>query len=63
MFRAVRLQDHVALFTRPTGATGNPGYTAGRSVCGAEIGGEQRAVDVQQRDQRDVGKWCPFASI
>ncbi len=60
MFRVVRLQHHLALLTRSTSATGNLGIKLGETLGGAKIRGEQRAVDVQQGDQRHVREVVPF---
>lgn len=48
------------LLTRSTSATGNLGIKLGETLGGAKIRGEQRAVDVQQGDQRHVREVVPF---
>ena len=54
------MQHHFALLTRAPGAARNLGIQLGKAFRRAEIGGEERAVDVQQRNQRDVREMVPF---
>ena len=48
------LQDHFTLLARAPGAAGDLGIELGKTLRRAEIGGKQRAVDIQQRHQGDV---------
>ena len=60
VLRMVRLQHYFALLTRSTGAPSNLGIKLCETLGGAKIRGEQRAVDVQQGDQRHVREVMPF---
>jgi hypothetical protein len=48
VFRMVGLQDHFALFSCPARSAGDLGIELSEALGRAEIGGKQRAVDVQQ---------------
>ena len=60
VLRVVRLQHHFALFTGASCTSGNLGVKLGEALGGAEICREQRAVHVQQGDQRHVREVVAF---
>ena len=60
VLRVVRLQHHFALFSCASGTPRHLGIKLGEALGGAEICREQRAVNVQQGDQRDVREVMPF---
>lgn len=54
------MEHHFALFTRAPGAAGNLSVELGEAFRRTKICGKKRAIDVQQRHQRDVRKVMAF---
>ncbi len=59
----VGLKNDLALFSCPARSSGDTGIKLSETLCGAEISGKQRPVDIQQETRVTSGKWCPLASI
>lgn len=56
----VGLKNDLALFSCPARSSGDTGIKLSETLCGAEISGKQRPVDIQQGDEGDVREVMPF---
>ena len=56
----VGLKNDLALFSCPARSSGDLGIKLSETLCGAEISGKQRPVDIQQGDEGDVREVVPF---
>ena len=56
----VGLQYHFTLFPRAPGTPGDLGIKLRKAFSGAEVSGEERTVDIQQGNQRDIREMVPF---
>lgn len=56
----VGLQYHFTLFPRAPGTPGDTGIKLRKAFSGAEVSGEERTVDIQQGNQRDIREMVPF---
>ena len=60
MFRMVSLQNHFPLFACASCASGHLSIKLGKALRRAEVCGEQRAIHIQQRNQRHIREVVTF---